>query len=201
MTLLCCCGAAKSTENSQEQTAKAISRSINRQLKQAQKSEWKCLKLLLLGKNPSCQRTGESGKSTILKQMKIIHINGYTEQEKLEFVPHVYKNIRDAMLSLLGGMRVLGVPFRSNENVDLAQRLLEGSSSDEFIYSGAFFDAVEKLWRDQGVQNVFTKADEYQLLDSAKYFLDRIDVIRQDGYIPSEQVISSPIIVYGCDWS
>ncbi|KAF5403964.1 Guanine nucleotide-binding protein G(S) subunit alpha [Paragonimus heterotremus] len=182
MTLLCCCGAPESTENSQEQTAKAISRSINRQLKEAQKSEWKCLKLLLLG-------TGESGKSTILKQMKIIHINGYTEQEKLEFVPHVYKNIRDAMLSLLGGMRVLGVPLRSEENVDLAQRLLEGSSSDEFIYSRAFFDAVEKLWRDQGVQNVFTKANEYQLLDSAKYFLDRIDVIRQDGYIPSEQDI------------
>lgn len=33
----------------------------------------KSQKILLLG-------TGESGKTTIIKQMKIIHINGYTEE-------------------------------------------------------------------------------------------------------------------------
>lgn len=38
----------------------------------------KLFKILILG-------TGESGKSTLIKQMKIIHNDGYSTTEKLEF--------------------------------------------------------------------------------------------------------------------
>ncbi|KER33874.1 hypothetical protein T265_00318 [Opisthorchis viverrini] len=181
MTLLCC-AVTHSPEEENEKKARKVSRSINKRLKQSQKADWKCLKLLLLG-------TGESGKSTILKQMKIIHINGYTESEKKEFILPVYKNIRDAMMSLLGGMRVLSEEFGTAENAKLAKDLLDTSFKEDSEYPPSFFDAVERLWNDQGVQRVFTKANEYQLLDSAKYFLDRIGIIRQADYIPSDQDI------------
>uniref|UniRef100_K1PNQ3 Uncharacterized protein n=1 Tax=Magallana gigas TaxID=29159 RepID=K1PNQ3_MAGGI len=50
--------------------AKLRNRQISKVLKQHQKEELKKLKILLLG-------TGESGKSTLTKQMRIIHINGF----------------------------------------------------------------------------------------------------------------------------
>ena len=50
-----------------------------RQMAEQQKEEAQVTKLLVLG-------TGESGKSTIFKQMKIINKNGYTKKEKMEFV-------------------------------------------------------------------------------------------------------------------
>ncbi|CAH8524845.1 unnamed protein product [Dicrocoelium dendriticum] len=181
MTFLCCTGPL-SQEEENSRKAKHISRLIGRQLKKSYKNESKCLKLLLLG-------TGESGKSTVLKQMKIIHINGYTVREKLEFVLPVHKNIHDAMLSLLGGMRLLGEEFQNPENAVLAQQLLDGSIAEPHGYSQAFFDTVEQLWKDQNIQKVFAKANEYQLLDSAKYFLDRIPFIRAKDYIPSDQDI------------
>jgi predicted ATPase len=37
--------------------------------------------------------SGESGKSTIVKQMKIIHQNGYTREELLVYRYTVYKNL------------------------------------------------------------------------------------------------------------
>ena len=43
------------------------------------------VKLLLLG-------AGESGKSTIVKQMKIIHEQGYSQDECLSYKPVVFSN-------------------------------------------------------------------------------------------------------------
>ena len=37
--------------------------------------------------------SGESGKSTIVKQMKIIHKNGFSPQELASFRPTVYRNV------------------------------------------------------------------------------------------------------------
>ena len=44
------------------------------------------IKMLLLG-------AGESGKSTIFKQMKVINKDGYSEKEKKEFVGVVHMNV------------------------------------------------------------------------------------------------------------
>ena len=51
---------------------------LDQQLKDEQKKLAKELKLLLLG-------AGESGKSTIAKQMKILHLNGFTKAELMGF--------------------------------------------------------------------------------------------------------------------
>ncbi|KAG5356319.1 Guanine nucleotide-binding protein alpha-3 subunit [Yarrowia sp. B02] len=56
--------------------------------------EEKEVKTLLLG-------SGESGKSTIIKQMKIIHQNGYTDAELFLFKSTIYKNILDCGRALL----------------------------------------------------------------------------------------------------
>ena len=40
--------------------------------------------------------SGESGKSTIVKQMKIIHQNGYSREELLAFRPLIWKNLLES---------------------------------------------------------------------------------------------------------
>ena len=42
-------------------------------------------------------------------------------------------------------------------------------------------DIVRRLWRDGGVRQCFTRSREYQLNDSAGYFLDRFDEISKPG--------------------
>jgi guanine nucleotide-binding protein G(i) subunit alpha len=60
------------------------------------------VKILLLG-------SGESGKSTILKQMKIIHQNGYSQEELLMYKTTVYKNLLDCAKAIVGALDKFGL--------------------------------------------------------------------------------------------
>ena len=52
-----------------------------------------------------------------------------------------------------------------------------------------FYDHVTALWKDDGIQKTLRRFHEYQLLDSAKYYLEKIDQIRAESYIPTDQDI------------
>ena len=43
------------------------------------------------------------------------------------------------------------------------------------------------LWNDKGIQECFKRSNEYHLCDSAGYFLDALDRIALDDYIPTMQ--------------
>jgi hypothetical protein len=47
---------------------------------------------------------GESGKSTVIKQMKIIHQGGFSQEELSDFRPQIYRNVQDSMLQILETM-------------------------------------------------------------------------------------------------
>ena len=76
---------------------------ITRQLKQDHVKYSQIAKLLLLG-------AGESGKSTIVKQMKLLHpvndrdVAGFSDAEKGEAKLAIYANILDSMVALLEAM-------------------------------------------------------------------------------------------------
>ena len=54
---------------------------------------------------------GESGKSTFIKQMRIIHGAGYSEEDRKNFRPLVYQNIFISMRSMIEAMERLQIPF------------------------------------------------------------------------------------------
>lgn len=49
--------------------------------------------------------SGESGKSTIVKQMKIIHQNGYSVEELAMYRLTIYKNLVDCGKALVMALR------------------------------------------------------------------------------------------------
>lgn len=78
-----------SSEDSKSQ--KRRSDAISRQLQKDKQLYRATHRLLLLG-------AGESGKSTIVKQMRILHVDGFSETEKKQKIDDIKKNIRDAIL-------------------------------------------------------------------------------------------------------
>lgn len=55
--------------------------------------------------------TGESGKSTFIKQMRIIHGAGYSEDDKRGFIKLVFQNIFMAMQSMIRAMDLLKLQY------------------------------------------------------------------------------------------
>ena len=60
--------------------------------------------------------TGESGKSTFIKQMRIIHGSGYSEEDKRGFIKLVYQNIFMAMQSMIKAMELLKISYKDPRN-------------------------------------------------------------------------------------
>lgn len=54
---------------------------------------------------------GESGKSTIAKQMKIIHELGYSKEECEQYRPVVYSNTIQSLMAIIRAMGQLGIDF------------------------------------------------------------------------------------------
>ena len=81
-----------------------IQRQKNKEIEKAlqrSKQEYRSThRLLLLG-------AGESGKSTIVKQMRIIHVKGFSQKEKTQKIQDIKRNLRDAILSIVSGSNQL----------------------------------------------------------------------------------------------
>ena len=68
--------------------------------------------------------TGESGKSTFIKQMRIIHGCGYSDDDKRSFIKLVYQNIFMAMNSMIRAMETLKIPYKDPTTNEVSRVLL-----------------------------------------------------------------------------
>lgn len=171
-------GCAVSTE---DKIAQERSKAIDKDLRADGEKAAREVKLLLLG-------AGESGKSTIVKQMKIIHEKGYTQEECLQYKPVVYSNAIQSMIAIIRAMGQLKVDFGHPDRSDDAKQFFSlAGNADEGDLSGDLAAIMKRLWKDSGVQHCVGRSREYQLNDSAEYYLNALDRISMPNYIPTEQ--------------
>ncbi|XP_076332876.1 guanine nucleotide-binding protein subunit alpha homolog isoform X2 [Tachypleus tridentatus] len=116
------------------------------------------VKLLLLG-------AGESGKSTFLKQMKIIHGHNFDDETLKEFRSVVYQNIIRGMKVLVDARDKLGIPWENPNNSQNAYNILRFDNSTN-LDSQTFLNlvgTVKKLWQDKGIKTAFERRREFQI--------------------------------------
>ncbi|XP_065562187.1 guanine nucleotide-binding protein subunit alpha-11-like [Artemia franciscana] len=158
-----------------------ISRDIDRQLSIERKKLDKEIKLLLLG-------TGEAGKSTFIKQMRIIHGTGFSVEDRLSHKNLIYQNVISSIQCLIGAMEKLNLYYavESNKENAITIEALDGANILDFE---PYVDHIRNLWKDHGIQECCRRGSEYQLPCSAKYYLSDLDRIASPNFIPNEQDI------------
>mmetsp|Transcript_41304 Transcript_41304/g.106892 ORF Transcript_41304/g.106892 Transcript_41304/m.106892 type:complete len:138 (-) Transcript_41304:4562-4975(-) len=117
----------KSEASSKEDIdAKKKSQDIDGKLKDDHDSD-DSYKLLLLG-------AGESGKSTFFKQMKILHKDGFSEEERLSYKEVIHSNTVLNMKTLINGAETLEKDLEE-EVKESADIVLEEETSAGYVLS------------------------------------------------------------------
>ncbi|KAM7394526.1 hypothetical protein PAMP_021323 [Pampus punctatissimus] len=178
---------SRERDAAQEREARRRSREIDAMLARERRAVRRLVKILLLG-------AGESGKSTFLKQMRIINGQEFDKEALLDFRDTIYENILKGMRVLVDARDKLGITWQSCENEKQGMLVMSwegrvGKSGVEPIEFQLYVMALSALWADSGIQEAYTRRSEFQLSESVKYFLDNLDRIGQLNYIPSKQDI------------
>uniref|UniRef100_A0A672N3W5 Guanine nucleotide-binding protein subunit alpha n=1 Tax=Sinocyclocheilus grahami TaxID=75366 RepID=A0A672N3W5_SINGR len=172
-SMMACCLSEEAKES------KRINAEIDKQLRRDKRDSRRELKLLLLG-------TGESGKSTFIKQMRIIHGTGYTDEDKRGFTKLVYQNIFTSMQSMIRATENLKIGFKYEQNKANAMLVKEVDIEKVSSFDQPYISAIKMLWTDPGIQEAYDRRREYQLSDSTKYFLFVSGVWRQSIFYLSD---------------
>jgi len=179
-------GLCASKLSEDERLAQERSRQIDAQNARDHDTEQKKIKLLLLG-------AGESGKTTVLKQMQIIYGKGFAEDElRLQWAPRINENVVAAMKALCDAVEDLELidlvehkeefdSFQSNEAMNGVGLLSPELSLSEIG------PVIKILWNDPGIQAAWEKRSEFQIIESHVKYFEKIDAMSEPDYTPSEE--------------
>ncbi|KAI9256912.1 putative Gpa2-guanine nucleotide-binding protein alpha-2 subunit [Sporodiniella umbellata] len=158
------------------------SRSIDKQLKAEEKKMKKEVKLLLLG-------AGESGKSTVLKQMRLIHASGFKESEREGFRVTVFLNVFNTMQTLLEAVNILNLRF-TEPILKYAHLFKQPPSLEENQpFPEIYQIPLKSLWEDESIQTAYQKGHMFALHDNISYFYSQLDTLWALTYKPTDQDI------------
>uniref|UniRef100_A0A1A8LKR1 Guanine nucleotide binding protein (G protein), alpha 13b n=2 Tax=Nothobranchius TaxID=28779 RepID=A0A1A8LKR1_9TELE len=173
-------------EADQIRKSKEIDKGLNREKTHVKR----LVKILLLG-------AGESGKSTFLKQMRIIHGDDFDAKAREDFRSTIYSNVIKGIRVLVDAREKLHIPWGDPNNQPHGDKVMAFDTRSAKMVNGqvdrqVFYEyvvAIKALWADSGIQNAYDRRREFQLGESVKYFLDNLDRLCEANYLPSQQDI------------
>jgi len=138
-------------------------------------------KLLLLG-------AGESGKSTILKQVKLLFLGGFNSEEKLMYRSAVERNVIQNMQGLIEAAKKWNIKLQNNDEANFLAALDE-SDPDKFVIDEKVADAVKVLWKEPAILKAWNRVNETQVFETAAYFFDAVGRMVRPSYEPTSDDI------------
>jgi len=117
---------------------------------------------------------GESGKSTLFKQWKILEMKGFTDAEKAAFKGPIRANLRAAMNHLVA----------ASPATDLTRQFQERSGE----WSSQLGSTMAQLWATPEIKDAYARRAELRLpvSDGLPLLMEGLSRISQDDYVPTD---------------
>eukprot|EP00954_Amorphochlora_amoebiformis_P008012 620959-Amorphochlora_amoeboformis.AAC.3 len=175
---LCASGDVSLGTDAERERDRQLQKELNRQ----NQSQEEIHKLLLLG-------AGQSGKSTLFKQMISLYGDGFSESERESYRPIIFGNVISSMQTLVEQADVyaqddqkFAVDGKLKDDKDAVDNARSDDQLDEKLAG-----AIKRLWEDTAIQNTFDKRSDFQLNESAAYYFDQVLALSHPEYVPSEE--------------
>lgn len=136
------------------------SKVIDQDLLQEKVEYYKTIRILLLG-------ASECGKSTFLKQMRILHGQDYDVQDLLEFRPIIYGNIIRIVKVLVTARQSLDIQWTQSSLQSYADQILSFKTKANEIQTHEFqamAGIIQEIWLDGAIQETYRRRNEFILV-------------------------------------
>ena len=197
-------GSCLSTMSPAEKELARKSRMLEKMMQRQAEKEQETVKLLILG-------AGESGKSTLFKQMKVLYGSPPTVHERRAVRGTIHANVLGSIQTLLHQLELLS---KKRDKRQLASLTSEHGVGDlekdvhSFSPYGVEFDEacarikqlriydkltpdiakdISSAWSHDAVQCVFKDRHNFQLPVSTSYFMSKLEDISCDDYVPTNE--------------
>jgi len=160
---------------------KESNKTIDTQIKKDQKKEATTIRILVLG-------TGDSGKSTFIKQMMVSHI------EKNPFLPQQIASFKKSLrTNAMDSFGVLCKHFlKEKENVKgplgeqmkKLQALCNSAEKDQNLTPGVATE-LATLWKKPEVAGIYHNRGDIQIHTSTPYYLENVERFAQETFNPT----------------
>lgn len=153
------------------------SNDLDRQLLMDKIQDLYNFKVLLLG-------AGESGKSTVVKQLKLIYRQKPTKAEMRTVGDSLHQNVIDCMKALIWACQKFEYAFdeEDQKTADLVLNYDEGNR-----ISLELGESITRLYNSESCKKAKRREDEFWLLDSCGYYMKHLDRFTEIGFIPREE--------------
>lgn len=178
------CGSSDLTPEEQERlkAEKARNKALDARMRGERDSDQRLNKLLLLG-------AGESGKSTLFKQMVMIYASEskLSDSDKQAQIETVFGNIVANAKTLAEACEAGHGAPTSTGGIEAMEWINE--LKDDAVIDAAAAAKINAFWTDEGVQACYDNRANYQLNDSTAYFFDQVAEIGVEGWMPTKDDI------------
>jgi len=167
--------------------ASVRSRALDREHRKEWREGRRVIRLLLLG-------TGGSGKSTIVKQMRILHGSlepggetGLSVQDRQASVSTCRANCLDSMAALLSHPRVPALDPGLSGAVTRVSKAAEAGAAITGVFSPQLAQDIAQLWSVPELRELARTMVE--LADTAPYFLTHAQRLAETSFLPTDEDI------------
>jgi len=172
-------GCVSSTSNSSADNQQ--NKSVDNYLKESKTDAALDFKVLLLG-------AGESGKSTVVKQLKVLYKLDMDPLELRTYAVSLHKNTLQCMQVLVEQLEVLHIPITHEDAKKCADKLKSFvfDDNDRHLPASIVADIVT-LWKNEDIQKVWSRRSEFWFLDASPYYFENINRFLEEDFVPTEE--------------
>lgn len=164
------CEQAQSVQGGQDQFDAGLAKEA-----EEQKNHFK---ILLLG-------AGESGKSTIIKQLSLLYRKGGIMEDRRQFVRVLQNNTLVCMQALLRAAEQFEYDDKTNPEYVNDATLIMGTEGND-VMTEQMVEAVKRLWASEAIQKTYLHRNQFWILETADYYFENCHRFVEENFLPND---------------